>query len=218
MIYFRCYQKMRFQRYTSVLEEILNSTIHGLGIVLAILGSIMLILHSLQYDTWRVLGISIFGIAIILTYTFSTLYHSLYFTKANKVFKVLDHSSIFLLISGTYSGFILAVLRNNLGFIMLSIVWLITIMGIIYKSIFIGRFKILQAVTYTFLGWVAIFIIKPLLTILSLKVIILLLIGGLFYTLGLIFFAWTKLKFNHTIWHIFVLIGSICHFFALYNL
>lgn len=210
---------MKAEQYTSVLEEVANSVTHGVGLLISIIGATLLIVTALKSeDFWKVLGVSIFGIAIILNYTFSTLYHGLYFTKANKVFKVLDHSSIFLLILGTYSGIILAILKNNSGLIVLFIVWLVTILGIVYKSIFMERFKILQVATYVFLGWIAIFIAPSLLTVLSFEIIILLIIGGLFYTLGLIFFAWKKLKFNHTIWHVFVLMGSICHFLALFSI
>lgn len=210
---------MKAEQYTSVLEEVANSVTHGVGLLISIIGATILMVNALKSDdVWKVLGVSIFGIAMILTYTFSTLYHGLYFTKANRVFKVLDHSSIFLLILGTYSGFILATLNNNLGLIVLTIIWLIAILGIIYKSIFMEKFKILQVVTYVFLGWIAIFIAPSLLTVLSSGVIILLVIGGLFYTLGLVFFAWKKLKFNHTIWHVFVLMGSICHFLAIQSL
>lgn len=210
---------MKAEQYTSVLEEVANSVTHGVGLLISIIGATILMVNALKSDdVWKVLGVSIFGIAMILTYTFSTLYHGLYFTKANRVFKVLDHSSIFLLILGTYSGFILATLNNNLGLIVLIIIWLIAILGIIYKSIFMEKFKILQVVTYVFLGWIAIFIAPSLLTVLSSGVIILLVIGGLFYTLGLVFFAWKKLKFNHTIWHVFVLMGSICHFLAIQSL
>lgn len=210
---------MKAEQYTSVLEEVANSVTHGVGLLISIIGATLLIVTALKSeDFWKVLGVSIFGIAIILNYTFSTLYHGLYFTKANKVFKVLDHSSIFLLILGTYSGIILATLKNNSGLMVLFIVWLVTILGIVYKSIFMERFKILQVVTYVFLGWIVIFIAPSLLTVLSFEIIILLIIGGLFYTLGLIFFAWKKLKFNHTIWHVFVLMGSICHFLALFSI
>lgn len=210
---------MKAEQYTSVLEEVANSVTHGVGLLISIIGATLLIVIALKSeDFWKVLGVSIFGIAIILNYTFSTLYHGLYFTKANKVFKVLDHSSIFLLILGTYSGIILATLKNNSGLMVLFIVWLVTILGIVYKSIFMERFKILQVVTYVFLGWIVIFIAPSLLTVLSFEIIILLIIGGLFYTLGLIFFAWKKLKFNHTIWHVFVLMGSICHFLALFSI
>ncbi|MBI2018753.1 hemolysin III family protein [Candidatus Daviesbacteria bacterium] len=210
---------MKAEQYTSILEEVTNSITHGVGLMISIIGAILLLVNAFKSDDfWKVLGVSIFGTTIILTYTFSTLYHGLYFTKANRVFKILDHSSIFLLILGTYSGFILAALKNNSGLTVLAIVWLVTILGIVYKSIFMEKFKILQVITYLFLGWIAVFILPSLLAILAFKIIILLLTGGLFYTLGLIFFAWKKLKFNHTIWHVFVLMGSICHFLALYIL
>ena len=210
---------MKAGQYTSVLEEVANSVTHGVGLLFSIIGATLLLINATKSENfWKVLGVSIFVITIILTYTFSTLYHGLYFTKAKKVFQVLDHSSIFLLILGTYSGFILAVLKNNSGLIVLTIVWLVTILGIVYKSIFMEKFKMLQVITYVFLGWMAIFITPSLLATLGSPIIILLLTGGLFYTLGLIFFAWKKLKFNHTIWHVFVLMGSIYHFLALYLL
>lgn len=210
---------MKAEQYTSVSEEVANSVTHGVGLLIFIIGATLLLVNALKSDDfWKTLGIGIFGLSLVLTYTFSTLYHGLYFTKANRVFKVLDHSSIFLLILGTYSGFILATLKNNSGLTVLIIVWLVTILGIVYKSTFTERFKILQVITYVFLGWMAIFIAPSLLTVLTFKIIILLVIGGLFYTLGLVFFAWKKLKFNHTIWHIFVILGSTFHFFAIQSL
>lgn len=202
-------------KYTSPIEEIANSITHGLGLLIVIIAVFFLLLiNNKTWEFWRMLGISIFGLSVILTYTFSTLYHSLYFTKANPVFKRLDHSSIFLLITGTYTPFLIFI-RSKEGFILLSILWLITVLGIIYKSIFIDKLKRVELLVYLFLGWIGIFILSSILNTMPILVILLLIAGGCFYTFGAIFYAWKKLKFNHGIWHLFVLFGTACHFLAL---
>lgn len=204
--------------HTSVIEEIANSITHGLGLLIVIIAVIsLLLINNKTWEFWRMLGISIFGLSVILTYTFSTLYHSLYFTKANPVFKRLDHSSIFLLITGTYTPFLIFI-RSREGFILLSILWLITVLGIIYKSIFVDRLKRTELIVYLLLGWIGIFILGSIINTMPIFVISLLIAGGCFYTFGAIFYSWKKLKFNHGIWHLFVLSGTTCHFLALFRI
>lgn len=204
------------EKYTSLGEEIISSITHGVGLLLAILGSILLIsLAPKSYDFWKMLGIVIFSISLILTYTFSTLYHALYFTKAQKVFRRLDHSIIFLLIAATYTPFILTYMRNSFGLLLLLAVWLFTIMGIILKSIFIDKFGKISLLAYILLGWMGIVTIKQALVVIPLAAIFLLILGGLFYTIGTIFYSFKRLLFNHGIWHLFVLFGSICHYLAI---
>lgn len=205
-------------KHTSPIEEIVNSITHGLGLLIVIIAVIFLLLtNNRTWEFWRMLGISIFGLSVILTYTFSTLYHGLYFTKANPVFKRLDHSSIFLLITGTYTPFLIFI-RSKEGFILLAILWLMTVLGIIYKSIFIDRLKRVELIVYLFLGWIGVFILGSILNTMPILVILLLIAGGCFYTFGAIFYSWKKLKFNHGIWHLFVLFGTTCHFLALLQL
>lgn len=207
---------MSSKNETTLGEEILSSITHGVGLVIVITGLCFLIFFNTnKINFWRMTGIGIFGFSVVLTYVISTLYHSLYFTKARNVFKRLDHASIFILIAGTYTPFILIVLKNNKGLLLLLFLWVMSILGIIYKVIFINKLKKLQVLPYLFLGWIGILIARPLINALSLPVIILLILGGCFYTFGTVFYAWRKLKFNHGIWHLFVLFGTVCHYIAL---
>lgn len=168
-----------------------------------------------KLEFWGIFGLAIFGLSVILTYTFSILYHSLYHTKANTILKRLDHSSIFLLISGTYTPFILISLKNKGGLMLLLLVWMLTFLGVVYKTVFINNLKRLHVPYYLLLGWLGIFMLGPILKTTSLAVILLLILGGCFYSFGTIFYAWRSLKFNHGIWHLFVLFGTTCHFMAL---
>jgi len=204
---------------TSIIEEVFNIITHGLGIILSIVGLIILLnFANKDLGLKRIIGFSVFGTVIIFSYTISTLYHSLIFTKAKKILKVLDHSSIFLLIAGTYTPFMLIVLKGKLGLILLALMWILAVLGIFFKVFYIHKFKKLSLVFYLFMGWFIVFGIKPLLVSLPIGLIGLIVLGGLFYTFGVVFYAWKKLPFNHVIWHIFVLSGSICHFFAMFYL
>lgn len=208
------------QQHTSAVEEIANSVTHGLGLILAIIATAYLILAK-NLEFWGMLGLYIFSLSVILTYTFSTLYHSLYFTQAKTTFKRLDHASIYLLIAGTYTPFILIYLKSQIGFIILTIVWVLSLLGIGYKVLYIFRKKItaergkLQIIVYLILGWLSVVLVVPMINNMPILVISLLVSGGLFYTLGTIFIVWKTLKFNHSIWHLFVLFGTISHFLAL---
>lgn len=208
---------MSSKNETSLGEEILSSITHGVGLFLVTIGVCFLIFFNLNgVNFWRMTSITIFGVSVISTYLISTLYHSLYFTKAREVFKRLDHASIFILIAGTYTPFILIALKNDKGLLLLLALWIMSILGIIYKVIFINKLKKLQVLPYIMLGWIGILIAGPLITSLSFPVIILLIIGGCSYTFGTVFYAWRKLKFNHGIWHLFVLFGTACHYAALF--
>ncbi len=201
---------------TSIIEEILNVITHGLGLVLSIIGLIILLNSKhINFSLEKIIGFSIFGIVLIFSYTISTLYHSLIFTKAKKVFKILDHSSIFLLIAGTYTPFLLIALKGKLGLVLLFSIWFFAILGIVLKVFYVSKFKKLSLVFYLFMGWLIVFGIKPLLNSLPVESVVLLVLGGLSYTFGIAFYLFKKLPFNHAIWHIFVLSGSICHFFAM---
>lgn len=208
---------MSVKNETSLGEEILNSITHGAGLLFVVIGLCILIFFGPdKVDIWRTTGISIFGISVVLTYLVSTLYHSLYFTKARGVFKRLDHASIFILIAGTYTPFILIALKNNKGLLLLLLLWIMSVLGVLYKVIFINKLKKLQVIPYIILGWIGLIVAEPLITSLSPPVIILLILGGCSYTFGTIFYAWRRLKFNHGIWHLFVLFGTICHYIALF--
>jgi hemolysin III len=196
-------------------EEILNSVIHGAGALISIVGLILLIVFSQFYgQTSHVVSCTIFGVTLVLLYTASTLYHSCRKQNIKHVFRILDHSCIYVLIAGTYTPFMLIIVRGALGWTIFAIVWSLTILGIVFKAFFVNRFKIVSTLAYILMGWLVIFAIKPLFRALPGEGIAWLIAGGLAYTLGTIFYGWKKLPFNHAIWHVFVLAGSTCHFMA----
>ena len=197
------------------LEEIFNSITHGIGAVISIAGFVLLIVFSSIYGNLsHIISCTIFGLTLVLLYTASTLYHSFRKPNLKHVFKILDHSCIYVLIAGTYTPFMLVTIRGTLGWGMFALVWSFTVIGIIFKVFFVHRFKIISTIAYILMGWIIIFAIKPLFQTLPGGGLVLLICGGLAYTLGTVFYAWKRLPFNHTIWHLFVLTGSVCHFLA----
>jgi len=207
---------MKKRRELTKAEEITNAIIHGIGLGLAIAALIILIILATIYgDPWYIVGFSIYGSTLVILYLASTLYHSFPRGKSKEILRIVDHSSIFLLIAGTYTPIILTSLRGTLGWTIFAIVWGIAFAGIILKFIWINKFKILSTILYLLMGWLVIIAIKPLIAALNDISLIFLIMGGLFYTIGVIFFAWRSLKYSHAIWHLFVLAGSICHFFTI---
>lgn len=201
-----------------LLEEIFNSITHGIGAMLSIFGLILLIVMAQDATALKITGYLIFGISLILMYLFSTLYHSLTFTKAKKIFSVLDKSAIFLLIAGTYTPIAVVVLHGWIAVSLLLVIWGLAICGIVFNAVFIDRYKKFFLILYLLMGWICLCFVKPLLSILTLQEVWLLFAGGLFYTCGIIFYIMKKLPFNHTIWHLFVLGGSVAHFLIIYKL
>jgi hemolysin III len=192
-----------------------NAITHGIGAVLAIAGAVYLIAAATRGDRLHVVTCSIFAATLVLVYLCSTLYHSLVRTGARHVFQVLDHASIYLLIAGTYTPFTLISLRGPVGWTLFAIVWAMAIAGIAFKSVALGRFEVLSALAYLFQGWVVVFAARPLLAAIGWPGIAWLGAGGLFYTLGIVFFAFDRLRYFHATWHIFVLAGSVAHYFAI---
>ena len=196
-------------------EEIFNSITHGIGILISIVGLVLLIVFSNMYgDLKHIISCTIFGISLVLLYTASTLYHSFQKPTLKNIFKIFDHSCIYILIAGTYTPFLLITLTGVIGWSIFAIVWSLTAIGILFKIFFVHRFKIISTIAYILMGWIIIFAIKPLFHALPGGGLALLISGGLAYTLGTIFYTWKKLPFNHAIWHLFVLAGSVCHFCA----
>jgi len=197
------------------LEEIFNSITHGIGAIVSIAGLVLLIVFSSIYGSLsHIISCTIFGFTLVLLYTASTLYHSFRKPNLKHVFKILDHSCIYILIAGTYTPFMLVTIRGDLGWGMFALVWSFTVIGILFKVFFVRRFKIISTIAYILMGWIIIFAIKPLFQALPVGGLVLLICGGLAYTSGTVFYAWDRLPFNHAIWHLFVLTGSVCHFFA----
>lgn len=196
-------------------EELFNSISHGIGFIASIVGLVFLTLFAVSYgDTWHIVGFSIFGSTLILLYLASTLYHSLTRTRAVRVMRAIDHSAIFLLIAGTYTPFMLTVMRGSLGWTILSIVWGIAIVGILLKVFRFEKTHRIGLVLYLLMGWIIVLVFFQVVRTLPLFSLVMLFAGGFFYTAGTVFYKWDRLKFNHAIWHLFVLGGSICHYFA----
>lgn len=202
-------------RYT-LGEEIFNSVSHGVGSVLAIGGTVVLIVVSaILSDVWAVVSSAIYGASLIILYTMSTLYHAIANEKAKKFFRIMDHNTIFFLIAGTYTPITLAILRGTLGWILFGVVWGAAIIGIVLNSIDLEKFSKPSVVCYIAMGWVVIFAIKPLIAQTSEFFLLFLILGGVFYTLGVIFYAIKKIKYFHSVWHLFTVVGSAFHFFAI---
>lgn len=202
-------------RYT-LGEEIANSVIHGVGIVLGIAGlGVLTAFASLRGDVWHIVGCSIFGAALILLYTTSTLYHSIPHPRAKAVMRMLDHSAIFILIAGTYTPFLLVNLRGPWGWSLLGVIWGLTLIGIALRIVRGRRSTLLSVGLYVGMGWAVVVAIEPMLDRVAPGGLLLLLLGGLAYTLGVVFYVWKRLPYHHAIWHGFVLAGSILHYFAI---
>ena len=202
----------------SSIEEVANSVTHGIGLFLSIAGLVILVvLAKIHGDIWRIVSFSIYGGSLIILYAASTLYHSFYFSSGhiNYIFKIIDHSAIYLLIAGTYTPFTLVSLRGPWGWTFFGAIWGLALAGIMFKVFFVKRFLILSTVTYLTMGWLAVIAAYPILKKIPLGGIGWLVMGGILYSVGVIFHLFDKLPFHHAIWHLFVLGGSICHYFAI---
>ena len=196
-------------------EEIANSIIHGVGIVLSIGGlAVLTSFASVFGNAWHIVSVSIFGASLILLYTTSTLYHSISLPRVKGVLRVLDHIAIFLLIAGTYTPFTLVNLRGVWGWTIFGVVWGLAALGIVFKITMLKKWTLLSTLIYLGMGWIMIAAVKPMLASVATGGLLLLLLGGLAYTGGIIFYIWRKLPYHHAIWHVFVLTGSVLHFFA----
>lgn len=203
----------------TIKEEIANAITHGIGAALAIAGLVVLIVFSsLRGTVWHIVSFSIFGITLVLLYFASTLYHSLTHVKAKGVFHKFDHISIYLLIAGTYTPFCLTALRGWIGWTMFGIVWACAIAGGVFKAIDVGKRVKLSTALYVLMGWVILVAIKPLYGVMPYNGFLLLIAGGVSYTIGTIFFIRNQVKYNHSVWHLFVLGGSVLHFFSVLTL
>ena len=199
----------------SVGEEIASSVIHGLGAVLAIGGlGVLTAFASLRGDAWHVVGCSVFGATLVLLYTASTLYHSIQSPRAKAVLRRLDHSAIYLLIAGTYTPFVLVNLRGAWGWTLFGVIWALAIVGVVLRTTPLSRLPALPIVLYVGMGWAVLIATRPLLRGVAAGGLLLLLLGGVAYTGGLAFYGWRRLPYSHAVWHGFVLVGSILHFFA----
>lgn len=196
-------------------EEVANSISHGLGLVLAIVAAPILVLAAVRAGNVPfIVGVSVFGGTMVLLYLASTLYHSLTHEAAKNICRLFDHTAIFLLIAGTYTPFSLGVLRGPWGWSMLAVVWTLAIVGITLKINKRTRHSRISIVLYVIMGWLAVVAVKPIVMLIPVPGILLILAGGIAYTGGLAFFASERIRYNHFIWHLFVIAGTTCHFFA----
>ncbi len=207
----------RSQDYSGFWDELVNALTHGIGVGLAIAGLVLLVVYGAVNGTAvHVVSGSIFGGTMVLLYLASTLYHSFPWPETKRIFKIIDHSSIYLLIAGTYTPFTLVTLDGAWGWTLFGIIWGLALAGVIFKTMFTGRFPRLSSLIYLGMGWLIVIAIKPLYDALSFWGLFWLFAGGLSYTFGVIFYSWKSLPFSHGIWHLFVLGGTICHFFAVF--
>lgn len=201
----------------SIAEEIANSVTHGIGALLSIAALVLMVVLSItQSSTIAVVASAVYGSSLILLFLASTLYHSVQRAHVKKSLKIFDHCAIYLLIAGTYTPFMLISLRGAWGYTMTAIIWSLALFGVIFKIFYTEKFPKLSLFTYIFMGWLIIVASSELMSKVPVGGLVLLVVGGLVYTLGTIFYAFDKIPYNHAIWHGFVLGGAICHFFAIY--
>lgn len=205
--------------YYSKKEELLNVVSHAFGFFAGLFALPFLLIKSFAFnDYWKTISYIIYGLSILILYGASTLYHASKEPVRRRKLNIFDHAAIYVLIAGTYSPYCIAVLNNKLGWYMFGFVWLFALIGIVLKLFFTGKFGKISTAMYLFMGWQIIFFIKPLAKILPEFNLKLLILGGIFYSIGAILYSIKKIPFNHAIFHFFVLLGSISHFFSIYLL
>ena len=197
-------------------EELFNAITHGIGALLSVAGCVILLVRCHQLgDGVAVVSSAIYGTTLIILYTMSTLYHALANEKAKAVFRVFDHVTIYLLIAGTYTPYPLACLGGALGWTLFGIVWTVAIVGIVFSSISLRRFQKLSMICYIAMGWVILIAIKPLWQVIGTLPMVFLVIGGVLYTGGVLFYQMKESRYMHSIWHLFVIAGSIFQYFSI---
>jgi len=204
-------------KHYSPLEEKINISSHAIGLILSIIGLALLVSRANSYgNIWHVVSFSVFGASLVALYAASTFYHSTNEPVLRNKLRILDHAAIYILIAGTYTPFTLIMLDGSIGWIIFGASWGMALTGIILKLFFTGKYDVISTLMYVFMGWIIIFAIKPLVHNLSYDGLVWLVAGGLAYTFGAILYSIKKIKFNHAIFHIFVLIGSFSHFMSVY--
>ena len=198
-------------------EEIANAVTHGIGALLSIVGLVLMLLVSTEFsDPYKIVSASVYGASLILLFLISTLYHSFQHPTLRQTFNLLDHCAIYLLIAGTYTPFLLVSLKGPWGWSLLGVIWGLALAGIAFKIFFKHRFPKLSLAAYILMGWIVIIAIGEMIAKVPTGGLVLLVAGGVTYTLGAIFYAIDRIPYNHAIWHVFVLGGSICHFLSIY--
>lgn len=196
-------------------EELANSITHGIGALLSISALVILIVYATLYGTvWHVVSFTIFGVTMFILYMSSTLLHSFPEGKVKDIFEIFDHSSIYFFIAGTYTPFLLVVIKGTLGWSLFGIVWGLAIAGTVFKCFFVKKYLFSSTALYVVMGWLIVFAWKPLVNNLAPQGMTYLIIGGALYTLGAIFYVWRGFAYHHAVWHLFVLAASVAHFFC----
>lgn len=204
-------------RYYSVAEEIANSISHGAGVIFGVVAMLLLVFRAVEADSGMgIASFAVYGASIITLFLASTLYHAIPFQRAKRALKTFDHCAIYLLIAGTYTPFLLLLLGNRLGAVLMAVIWSLAVMGIVFKIFFVNRFHNLSLITYLGMGWLSLFAGWELMHRLPPLGLGLLLAGGIVYSLGTIFYRAQRIPFNHAIWHLFVLGGCVCQFLTVY--
>jgi hemolysin III len=206
---------MNEERWPTAGEEIANSLSHGAGLVFAIAGTPFLVIAAMRYGSaWNTIGVSVFAASMISLYLASTLYHALTHDRAKRFFRLLDHSAIFILIAGTYTPFTLGVLRGPWGWTLFGLVWGLALIGLTKKAIFGARYVWFSVALYLVMGWLVVIAAPQVLQRVPLTGLAWLLAGGIAYIAGVGFFAAHRIRYAHFAWHLFVIAGTVCHFFA----
>jgi hemolysin III len=199
----------------SPIEELLHASTHGIGVVLSIAGlAVLVAFAAMNGNGWHVVSSSIYGATLVLMYSASTLYHGVWHQRAKALLQKIDHAAIYLLIAGTYTPFMLVNLREQGGWILFSVVWFLAVTGVILEMTGWRPFKRISLGIYLGMGWLVLFVFKPLVEQVSTGGLVLLVLGGLAYSLGALFYIQKGRKYHHAIWHLFVLAGSVLHYFA----
>ncbi len=204
-------------KHYSATEERINIGSHATGFVLSVVALVLLVRYAAIYgNAWHVVSFSIFGVSLMVLYAASTVYHSAKNPRFRRKMRIVDHASIYILIAGTYTPFTLVTLHGVTGWVVFGVTWGMAVTGVILKLFYTGKYDSLSTVMYVFMGWIIVFAINPLINNLSSDGLFWLVAGGMAYTTGAILYSIKKIKFNHAIFHVFVLAGSFCHFVAVY--
>ena len=196
-------------------QELVNSIVHGFGIIFGIVSIPILIAFAIKRDnTSGIIGAAIYGFCFLQLFTFSTLYHGMQNVQAKRTLEILDHISIYFLIAGTYTPFLLMYMPNSLGITLLSVLWGLTALGIIYKIFFIEKWKIFSTVIYIGMGLIMVVGGRTFFESIPSNILTMILIGCALYLIGVVFYLWKKYRYNHAVWHFFVLAGAVCHYVA----
>lgn len=198
-------------------EEIAHAITHGIGALLSIVALVLLIVYaSLNGNPWQIVSVTVFGSTMLFMYLCSTIVHILPEGKRKDILQIFDHSSIYLFIAGSYTPLLLVLIQGEIGWILFAIVWGIALIGVVFKIFFVKKFLVMSTLIYVLMGWIIVFAWGPLTNAFDSNGLLLLIIGGVFYTVGAVFYVWRGFPYHHAVWHLFVLAGSTFHFFTIF--